>query len=151
MYVQISGFAFKTSSVRIMWRFLIPVLSPAQHKINNNSLRNWCRRLHKYSTYHLSDQRGREFPSYDAKNLVRASPAVFSIWLCKNISHIHGPIKLSSRSETGRSLPRLLKGPGSCAFSKVTAVSKWIHWIWLLHLLQDFQCRTTYRAPVELL
>ncbi len=46
---------------------------------------------------------------------------------------------------------------GSCRaleavhFSRVTAVFQWIHWIWLLHLIQDFQCRATYWALVEML
>ncbi len=36
-------------------------------------------------------------------------------------------------------------------FSRVTPVFQWIHWIWLLHLIQNFQCRATYWAAVEML
>jgi hypothetical protein len=35
-------------------------------------------------------------------------------------------------------------------FFRVTTVFYWIHWIWLLYLIQDFQCRITYWALVEM-
>jgi len=34
-------------------------------------------------------------------------------------------------------------------FSGVATVFQWINWIWLLHLIWDFQCRATYWALVE--
>jgi len=42
--------------------------------------------------------------------------------------------------------------PGNVHFSRVTAVFQGsTGYVWLLHLIQDFQCRATYWAPVELL
>ncbi len=44
---------------------------------------------------------------------------------------------------------RIFQGHGSCAFFQDPFW--WIHWIWLLQFFQDFQCRATYWAAVEML
>ncbi len=34
---------------------------------------------------------------------------------------------------------------------RVPTVSPWIHWIWLMNNIQDFQCKVTYWALMEML
>jgi hypothetical protein len=123
---------------------------------------------------------------------VRASPAVLSMWPCKNISHIQilgiyllptlsiqlklglqiggRPLVATHLDESNYLVNqkqgavnkydlivfiRLFQGSSRALetvhFSRITAVCQWIHWIWLLHLSLDFQCRATYFAPVEML